>query len=212
MRGASASRKGAKTPRRTFLSCPSRPPGGKDAGEAPALQEQACRAGAAACRRANRRAATGGCPYNTMGLGNGQPCRRDYASRSCVARGGGGFCRPYGTCDLRDAEAPTTEVVGYYLSSLRDLEPCAFLSANGAPDTRICAVPLAISAVRAGLVCYRAFGAPEGRMVSCFTTWVSRKSSSGGLHRLQHRLPAHFLVTHHQMSFQGSPPLEKLPV
>ena len=70
--GTSASRKGAKTPRRAFPSrpsCTSCPPEGKDAGETPALQEQACRAGAAACRRANRRAATGGCPYNTMGIG-----------------------------------------------------------------------------------------------------------------------------------------------
>jgi len=33
-------------------------------------------------------------------------------------------CRPYGTCELRDAEAPTTEVVGNCLASLRDLEPC----------------------------------------------------------------------------------------
>jgi len=41
-------------------------------------------------------------------------------------------CRPYGTCDLRDAEDPTTEVVGYCLSSLRDLEHFAFLSAEGA--------------------------------------------------------------------------------
>ncbi len=42
------------------------------------------------------------------------------------------LCRPYGTCDLGDAEVPTTEVVGYCLPSLRDLEHFAFLSAEGA--------------------------------------------------------------------------------
>ncbi len=46
-------------------------------------------------------------------------------------------CRPYGTRDLGDEEVPTPEVVGYSLSSLRDVEPFAFLSAEGAREDEV---------------------------------------------------------------------------
>ncbi len=60
------------------------------------------------------------------------PASGGHKTRTTISNFGGAMlCRPYGTYDWRDAEAPT-EVVGYSLSSLRDWEPFAFLSPDNA--------------------------------------------------------------------------------
>ena len=48
------------------------------------------------------------------------PPAGDTAPTRVLKSGGAIVCRPYGTRGWRDAGVPTTEVVGYFLSSLRD--------------------------------------------------------------------------------------------
>jgi len=63
------------------------------------------------------------------------PPAGDTAPTRVLKSGGAIVCRPYGTRGWRDAGVPTTEVVGYFLSSLTGLNAnAAFILLSFVPD------------------------------------------------------------------------------